>query len=204
MAACIDDIKIYCIVFETILFCGLPRKEYRRARDKLKENAYFTVEAALVFPVAAGMILFIVYMLLFQYDRCLLEQDMGAAALWGSRLEGEDAEALCKRIQDRLLNIYQDKYAAWEFAVLRASIEKNGFSVQGEGRLVLGGAGDAWSAKAEYRYDRLSPTAFIRLCGGVANLLEKDENAGTNKKTQNKGRREEAGCEGQVKVETGG
>ena len=58
------------------------------------KNAYFTVEAALVFSITISVILFVVYLLLFQYDRCLLEQDMGAMALWGSRVEASDGMSL--------------------------------------------------------------------------------------------------------------
>ena len=38
-------------------------------------SAYMTVEAALIIPIVMGSILFVVYMMLFQYNRCLLEQD---------------------------------------------------------------------------------------------------------------------------------
>lgn len=61
--------------------CSLFR---RAGEDMEKKNAYFTVEAALVLPIVIAALLFVIYMMLFQYDRCLLEQDMGAIALWGS------------------------------------------------------------------------------------------------------------------------
>ena len=66
-----------------------------------KENAYMTVEAALLFPFVIGSILFVIYMLFFQYDRCLLDQDMGAMALWGSTIQNSDTEALEAEIQKR-------------------------------------------------------------------------------------------------------
>jgi len=141
----------------------------------MKENAYFTVEAALVFPVVMGTIIFIICMLLFQYDRCLMEQDLGAAALWGSRLEASDAAELREKMQKRLADIYQDKYVAWEHTLMKAILQKNRFSVQGEGRLALWRSGDAWSVEAVYEYDRLSPVTFIRLCRGVGNLLQERE-----------------------------
>ena len=34
-----------------------------------ERNAYFTVEAALVLPLVTGAILFVIYTMLFQYDR---------------------------------------------------------------------------------------------------------------------------------------
>ena len=49
----------------------MKRKYYR---------AYFTVEAAVLYPVVLGVVLLMMYLLFFQYDRCLLEQDMGRAA----------------------------------------------------------------------------------------------------------------------------
>ena len=91
-------------------------------------DAYFTVEAALVLPVLMGAILFVIYILFFQYDRCLLEQDLGAMALWGSRLEESGQERLEEKVQERVRGLYKEKYMAWDFAVLEASLEKNTFS----------------------------------------------------------------------------
>jgi len=62
-------------------------------------NAYFTVEAALVLPVVIGAILFVIYMMLFQYDRCLLEQDIGGIALWGSIVEASDTAELEQKVR---------------------------------------------------------------------------------------------------------
>ena len=49
----------------------MQRKNYK---------AYFTVEAAVLYPIVLGVIVLMTYLLFFQYDRCLLEQDMGRAA----------------------------------------------------------------------------------------------------------------------------
>lgn len=153
-------------------------------RLERKENAYLTVEAALVFSLAMSTILFVVYMLLFQYDRCLLEQDLGAIALWGSWEEASDATALEERIRQRIAGMYQDKYVAWEITELYASMEKNRFSVQGSGRLTFPisrwnfwGGENAWGMEARYSYSRLSPVTFIRLCHVFLQLQEEDEGA---------------------------
>ena len=136
-----------------------------------KENGYFTVEAALVFPMAISVILFVIYMMLFQYDRCLLEQDLGAMALWGSRAEATDGVSLEDKIRQRVTSMYMDKYAAWKVTVLDTSLEKNRFSAKGAGKLTFPVPGwnfwskeDVWSANAEYSYTRLSPVTFVRLC----------------------------------------
>lgn len=135
------------------------------------KNAYFTVEAALVFSITISVILFVVYLLLFQYDRCLLEQDMGAMALWGSRVEASDGMSLEEKTRQRIAVMYRDKYVVWKMTRLDASLERNRFSVKGAGQLTFPLAGwniwngkNLWSSEADYSYNRLSPVTFIRLC----------------------------------------
>lgn len=150
-------------------------------------NAYFTVEAALVFPIVIGTVLFVVYMLLFQYDRCLLEQDLGAAALWGSRQEASDSTELEGRIRGRMSAIYLGKYVAWEITELDASLDKNLFSVQGGGRVTspirqwsFGETGNVWETKAYYRCYRVFPVEFIRLCHRLRQFLDGDKGDGAD------------------------
>lgn len=139
-----------------------------------KKNAYFTVEAALILPVALGTVLFIVYMLLFQYDRCLMEQDLGALALWGSRVKAEDSGELQNMIQKRTNEIYKDKYAVWKMLALDVKLEHNRFAVAGKGRLAFPVPGinfwsrdNVWEAEADYRFWRISQVDFVRLCNRV-------------------------------------
>ncbi|MCM1194281.1 MAG: hypothetical protein NC389_17895 [Acetatifactor muris] len=146
------------------------------------ENAYFTVEAALVFPVVMGTVLFVIFMLLFQYDRCLLEQDLGAAALWGSSQEVSDVTVLEEMVNERMAGIYRGKYAAWEITEWKASLEKNLFSVQGGGRVTFPvpewnfwSVENIWAAEAHYSCRRLSPVTFIRLCRGLVRFLDEGE-----------------------------
>lgn len=136
-----------------------------------KQNAYFTVEAAMVFPVIISTILFVVYTFLFRYDRCLLEQDVGAAALWGSRVEYTDTNSLTTKTRERMAQIYREKYAAWEMTALNASLERSWFTAVGKGQVrfpvsgwSLWGGDNIWEVEAEYSYERLSPVAFVRLC----------------------------------------
>lgn len=141
-------------------------------------DAYLTVEAALVLPIMITIILFIVYMLLFQYDRCLLEQDLGAMALWGSSVEEEDGKSLEEMARERMRALYKDKYAAWSFTSLEARLEKNRFAARGSAHLALPiwdmgkwRNESIWRTEAEYGYRRLSPAAFIRLCRGLKKLI---------------------------------
>lgn len=134
-------------------------------------NAYFTVEAALIIPLVISGILFVVYLLLFQYDRCLMEQDLGAMALWGSTAESADPADFEEKIQRRVKELYRDKYVAWKFIRLNAALDKNRFSTEGEGGISFpipgwnfSGIGNFWDAKIDFSYSRLTPVKFIRLC----------------------------------------
>lgn len=136
-----------------------------------ERNAYFTVEAALVLPIVIGVILFVIYTMLFQYDRCLLEQDIGAIALWGSLVEASDTAELERRAQERMAGLYKEKYMAWRITRLEASLNRNRFSVEGVGQLTFPAPGwnfwnrdNVWETKADYGYSRISPVTFIRLC----------------------------------------
>lgn len=143
-------------------------------------DAYMTVEAALLFPIVMGSILFVVYMMMFQYDRCLLEQDTGAIALWGSLAEAADKAELEYKIQKRMSEIYRDKYVVWKFQALDASLDKNRFTVNSAGQLSFPftglnywGSGNTWSVQVKYGYDRLEPVAFIRICHKAKKAVKK-------------------------------
>ena len=138
---------------------------------KKDRNAYFTVEAALVLPVVIAVLLFVIYMMLFQYDRCLLEQDLGGIALWGALVDASDAEELTQKTQKRLGEMYRDKYIAWKITGLNAGLDENKFHVNGAGQLTfpvpnwnIWSSGNVWGTDADYSYSRMSPVSFIRLC----------------------------------------
>ena len=135
------------------------------------KNAYFTVEAALVVPIAMSTMLFVIYILLFQYNRCLLEQDLGAMVIWGSSTEISDVGFFEEKVRERINKMYRDKYVAWEITTLNATLKNSNFSIEGGGQLTFPLAGwnfwstdNIWEAKADYSCQRTSPVTFIRLC----------------------------------------
>ncbi len=143
------------------------------------KNAYFTVEAALVVPVVMGTMLFVIYMLLFQYNRCLMEQDIGAMVIWGSNMEVSDDETFEEKVRDRISKMYRDKYVAFELTTLNVTFRYNNFAVEGGGCLIFPFAGwnfwstdNRWEIKADYQMRRTSPITFIRLCRKAADRME--------------------------------
>ena len=75
------------------------------SRFDYEPTAYFTVEAAMVFPIVLSTVLFIIYTMFFQYDRCLLEQDIGVIALRGAAMQINDKEILADEIEEQAVQI---------------------------------------------------------------------------------------------------
>lgn len=133
-----------------------------------KKNAYFTVEAALVLPLVIGALLLTIFLFVFQYDRCLLEQDMGLLMLYAVTLE-ENEEEEARRFSERASELSLDKYVAWEMEELRIIREKNEVRAEGEGSLSfplpewnLFNRENVWRSRAVRRAVRISPADAVR------------------------------------------
>lgn len=145
------------------------------------KNAYFTVEAALVLPLVISAMLLAVYLFCFQYDRCLLEQDMGSLALWSSATAsgyGEDTESLTMLLAQRAADIYQGKYVAWKSTNVEIRLEKNQVIVSGDGELTfpmpewdLWNNSSPWEATISFQNSRHSPVFYIRQYRKLKGLL---------------------------------
>lgn len=134
----------------------------------MKQNAYFTVEAALVLPLVMGMLILTVFLFVFQYDRCLLEQDMNMLAVCAGTARAESGEELETIVRRRISELYMDKYVAWEMKEQQITVEGHKVSVRGEGCLTLPvwnvlGKENVWGAGTFRETLRISPADFIRL-----------------------------------------
>lgn len=135
----------------------------------MKVRAYFTVEAALVLPIVMGVILLMIYLWFFQYDRCLMEQDAGILALRGTTIEAPNNQERVRLLTKEARQIYGDKYVAWEGGKEAISIQEGKMRVKKAGRLRFPFQGlqfwsgkDVWEAEALYENQLLSPMSIIR------------------------------------------
>lgn len=136
----------------------------------MKQNGYFTVEAALILPLVMGALILTVSLFFFQYDRCLLEQDVNVLAICAGTAMAEDEAELAAIIRRRALEISSDKYAAWRMTRLEAFVRGRKVSVTGAGDLTLPlpewnffRQEDGWSAQVLRETQRISPAEYIRL-----------------------------------------
>lgn len=136
-----------------------------------KRNAFLSVEAAIVVPLAVSAILLAVSLFVFQYDRCLMEQDMAAQAVKAASVEARSNEELADKIRLQTAGLYRNKYVAWDMILLDIKMKKGIIEAVGEGgfRFPLPGwnlwnEDNIWSVRSEYKAHRVSPVTFIRNC----------------------------------------
>lgn len=135
-------------------------------------NAYFTVEAALVLPLVMGAMIMGLYFFCYQYNRCLLEQDMGSLMIRSCEIAAENVDRtdeIRRDIKLRAEELNLNKYVAWEMTALNIKLEKNHISLTGQGQLTFPVPGwnlwnhnNVWEAKVSYEGSRLSPVFYIR------------------------------------------
>lgn len=156
----------------------------QRERVHMKgQNAYFTVEAALVLPMVMSAMLVGIYLFCYQYDRCLLEQDMGNLLLWSSAMAAENTggtDEIAEGLRQRAVQINRAKYAAWKLTALDIRLERNNLSITGQGELAFPVPGwnlwnqdNLWDAQVSYESSRLSPVFYIRQYRKLHGVLQK-------------------------------
>lgn len=85
-----------------------------------RESGYFTVEAALIFPMALLFTVMMIFLAFYSYDRCFLEQSAYEAALRGTGNHIKSAqeaylqayEAAGRLTEERLFAVHDFEYEA--------------------------------------------------------------------------------------------
>lgn len=150
-------------------FVGNQRGSVRRICVGRKTTAYLTVEAALVLPMVMGFVMLTIYLLFFQYNRCMFEQDIGALTLRGDGAWVEDKNGLLEEMQNQAAQIDYEKYIAWQLGKISIRLEGNYTYVEGDGNVLfpfegfmMGEDDSAWRIKVTFRNQRVEPVAFVR------------------------------------------
>ncbi len=137
--------------------------------ERQRENAYFTVEAAMVVTITVCVIVLLIYLVFYQYNRCLMEQDIGALALRGCTTLTDDKEELMLELKQQETKFNEKKYIMWKKG--KAEIELKGGTVQVSGSGILkipfgnigGNSQKRWGVSVEYENQRIDPVSSIRL-----------------------------------------
>lgn len=133
-------------------------------------KAYFTVEAAIIVPIVMSVLVYVIFMSLFQYNRCLLEQDIGMLILYAVESDEQEGTELKNNLEQKLKDLYWDKYFSWKQEELQVSVKGEKVEIYGMGELQfpfmdwnLAHLNTKWSAQAKREGYRLNPTEYIRL-----------------------------------------
>lgn len=134
-------------------------------------KAYMTVEAVLVMPMVLGVIVLTIYLLFFQYDRCLMEQNAGILAMRGCTLQASDRDSLAKKLYCLIGREDDAVYLAWEMEPVQVTLRGNRVSVERCGylRFPFDGLGfgigsGKWDNSVRFQNHRIAPMSFIRYC----------------------------------------
>lgn len=73
-------------------------------------KGYFTIEATLIFPIVFFVYVFLLYIGMFQYDRCMMEQDIRRIALRGSTMTDLKSNEIISNVQEMLNGNEWNKY----------------------------------------------------------------------------------------------
>lgn len=148
----------------------LNRRWHGNCSSKAKElQAYFTVEAALLFPLCLFILMITVLLFLFQYDRCLMEQDVGILALYAGTLDIQYSSAEKERLLKLKINEEKEsKYVLWEMEPYGAEIRAGYASASGKGVFKMPvwewnplGQWEDWETQYFCRITRNSPADYL-------------------------------------------
>lgn len=142
-------------------------------------NGYFTVEATLLMPVVFFLILFIINMGFFQYNRCMVDEDIKIAGLRASNRWMDSAGEIQEKLRKE--QAAERKLVAASVPVRESKIDQTKMELVDttSTRTLLPtawlpGAVDAkWNIQIKNQIPRYNPTGFLRDCRKAEYLADK-------------------------------
>ena len=131
-----------------------------------------TLEATCLMPIILFCLLFIIYMGFWEYDKCLVEQDIFSAMLRGSNAVDISNEELNQYLAGNVFA--ENKYLYLGAVQEEISVSKEEMTFQWKGAVktilnnnqMLSGV-NAFTLQGSYQVQRYDPISFIRNCRKV-------------------------------------
>ncbi len=102
---------------------------------KKEVKAYMTVEISMLFPMIVIVLMCIIYITFYSYDRTIAFQNAAITALYGKTGFFLEEEERAERMYKVLKTLNRGQYIAIDKLWQKVSIEKNRFVVKQEGRV---------------------------------------------------------------------
>lgn len=132
-------------------------------------NGYLTVEASLIFPFVLSVCVAVIYIGIYQYNRCVLKQDAYCAALHAESLYGADNQEKYNAAYDYLQGLPEKKYLAMRHKYAVSVSGKVCVETEGSMKLPFYGAAGI-TQKAESKTQ--DAVKLIRLCRQIKKAKE--------------------------------
>ena len=136
---------------------------------KKYKEAYFTVEAAMVLPVIFATTVLLIFIMLFQYNRCVMEQDNGMILIHGSSMDHVTPRERVAGMDVYAGKIRDSKGIFWQERGLHISLQQDRLTVENSGSILYPLAGwqltripEEWTATRSYSCMLADPVFFLR------------------------------------------
>lgn len=91
-------------------------------------RGYFTVEATCIYPFVIAVILLVIYIWFFLYDRCLMEQDFAGVLVKGIAHQDLSSADRSEYMENQINSMYTDQYLCWDFGEISANT--SGYNIE--------------------------------------------------------------------------
>lgn len=112
-------------------------------KEKAYAEGYLTIEAAMIIPVALGIVILVLRIWFFRYDRVLQDMDTCAVVVRCTEQQDMDPDERASYIIEEMQGRYKDSYIAWNFGEISAACRGDSVSctVTGSSGRIAGIAG---------------------------------------------------------------
>ena len=131
-------------------------------------NGYFTVEASILLPLVLGIILLIIFLWFYAYDRCLMEQDYAMALIRGMYADNLTPEERVSFTKELAENTYREEYYGWNFDETKVTYEMFRMKIEGGGYLEFPFKGlNFWNEENTWLSTASHEGSVIKKCLGI-------------------------------------
>ncbi|MBO4609473.1 MAG: hypothetical protein J5696_06325 [Lachnospiraceae bacterium] len=138
-------------------------------RPEKYRGGYMTIEAAMIMPVVLGIVILVMRIWFFRYDRVLQDMDTCAVTVRCMEQQDMDADERASYVTEQMQGRYKDQYIVWNFGDISVSCTGDSVActVTGNSGHIAGISGlwdvpDTLSATSERKRTILPETFVIR------------------------------------------